>query len=164
MGSARLPLTIGLVERIFQHNRWRYELVRDRILTQFNGVPMLIGVDTRRETVVLITPLYMEDEGARLGRARAQDVDTFLAAVNSLLPFGTYVREIATSNILYTLTVAAGGGMLDEDELKGAIAFVVGTIKTFGSAVDAMIKGLLTLDQALAALQHAISEMRRREV
>jgi len=164
MGSARFPLTIAIVERIFQRNRWRYELVRGRILTQFNGVPMLIGVDARREIVVLVTPLYMADDGDHLGRARGQDIDTFLAAVNYVLPFGTYVREVATSNILYTLSISAEGGVVDEDELKGAVAFVVSTIKTFGSAVDALVKGLLTLDQALAALQHAINEMRRREV
>src|SRR5262249_4337628 len=110
MGSARLPLTIAIIERIFQRNRWRYELVRGRILTQFNGVPMLIGVDARREIVVLVTPLYMADEGHRLGRAREQDIDTFLAAVNYVLPFGTYVREVATNNILYILSIAAEGG------------------------------------------------------
>src|SRR5262249_35923691 len=97
-------------------------------------------------------------------RTREQDVDTFLAAINYVLPFGTYVREVATSNILYTLSISAAGGTIDEDEVKGALAFVVGTIKTFGGAVDAIAKGLLTLDQALAALQHAINEMRGREV
>src|SRR5262245_31763442 len=164
MGSARLPLTIAIVEQIFQRNRWCYELVRGRMLTQFNGVPMLIGVDARGETIVLVTPLYLADKGDRLGGSREQDVDTFLAAVNYVLPFGTYVREVASSNILYTLSISAHGGAVDEDELKGALAFVVSTIKTFGSAVDAMVKGLLTLDQALAALQHALIEMRRREV
>ena len=93
-----------------------------------------------------------------------EDVDTFLAAINYVLPFGTYVREVSTNNILYALSISVDNGAVDEDELKGAIAFVVGTIKTFGGAVDAMIKGFLTLDQALAALQHAINEMRRREV
>jgi hypothetical protein len=165
MGRARAPLTIAFIEHIFRRQHWRYQLVSGRILTAFGGVPMMLGVDSGQDQVVMVVPLYIVTAGNR-GHVRShkQEVDTFLAAVNYVVGLGTYLRNVEDDDILYRMSLSAEGGALDDETLKEAIAFTVATVKVVGPMVDALVKEQVSLEDALDALRRAVNEVRRRMV
>jgi hypothetical protein len=158
MGAARARLTNAAVERVFQRQGWRYQVVNDRIQTRFDGVPMLIGVEPSGDAVVLVVPLYIAGAaGRRASQAHEHGVDTFLAAVNYALPIGAYVRDVQEGDIYYTLGVAVPGGVVDDAQLAHAIALAVSTVKNVGPVVEALVTGQISMQQALDGLKRALA-------
>jgi hypothetical protein len=160
---ARPRLTIASVVAIFQRHGWRYQLLdNERLGTSFDGVRMIIGVEPRHEIVTLLAPVFLaQPSNRRASQLHARDVDTFLSAVNRLLPLGAYIHELEEGNIYYLLPIPASGGTLDEDDLVQAIALAVVQVKVFGSVVAQLVSGQVSLDQALGALKRLVDRAGR---
>jgi hypothetical protein len=158
---AYAPLSIATVERIFRNHGWKYAIEGGRLLTRFSGVPMVITIEREHSAVRIVVPLFIAEERSRgASRTRADDVDTFLSAVNYVLPIGAYVRDVEAGDIYYLLGIRAPGGNLDEEEFVEAIAHAVKTVLAFGPMVEAMVQGRLSLDDALQTLKQALTESR----
>jgi hypothetical protein len=156
-------ITIASIERIFQRQRWQYEMSNGRVVTSFEGIPMMLGVETGGQAVIILVPLYVPGgASARASKAHEQDVDSFLGAVNRDLTLGSYIRD--GGSIYYMLGLAMDDGQLSDEELAGAIAYVVGVVKSFGPIVKAIAEGQVSLEDALDALRRAVTNARRQRV
>lgn len=164
MGRSSPTVGIAAVERVFQRQHWRYELRNGRIVTRFEGVSMLLGVESSGSAVVIIAPLYVAGAAhRRASQAHEHEVDTFLSAVNSDLTMGAYIRDVDAGDIYYMLGVQVRNGQVDDQELAEAIAYTVAVVKSLGPTVTALVEGQATLNDALEALRRALANARRRQ-
>lgn len=164
MGRSSPSVGIAVVERVFQRKQWRYELRNGRIITRFEGVSMMLGMESSRNAVVIIAPLYVAGAAhRRASQAHEREVDTFLSAVNSDLTMGAYIRDVDAGDIYYMLGVQVRSGQVDDEELAEAIAYTVAVVKSFGPPVTGLAEGRVSLDDALEALRRAIATARRRQ-
>jgi hypothetical protein len=162
MGRGRATLTIGDIERIFRRRGWRYEMQNGRLISRFDGVPMLLGIEEDHQVVVIVVPLYIAGANRHASQAHEREVDTFLAAVNYEVQVGAFVRDTRTGDIYYTVGIPTSNGHIDDETLAEGIALAVNTVQALGPIVDGLVKGTVTLNAALDSLQRAVNDARRQ--
>lgn len=159
--AMRSGLSIDAVEQAFMRQGWRYDRQGTSIRTRFEGVPMLISVDSSHSAIRIVVPIFAT--GPRTPRpsaARERDIDTFLNAVNYVLPIGTFIRDLDDGDIYYMVSLRAAGGVVDDEELAAAIAVAV-INAAFGPAVQRLASGELSLNQALSMLKQLQADAAR---
>lgn len=156
-------MNITDVVRVFQRNGWPYDLVNERVSTVADGVPLLIGVESSGGEVIVMTIAYRPSASdQRAMRTRVREVDTFLGAVNRAAPDGTFDNDHQREAVFYFIVVPFTGTAQDDRLLAAAMVRAVGAAQLVGPLIEALVRGEITLSQALAITQQAAEEMRRR--
>jgi hypothetical protein len=151
------------VERIFQRNNWPYDLVNGRIATVADGVPLLIGVEPNGWAVRVMTIVYRPAAAdQRAMRTRSRDLDTFLGAVNRAAPEGMFDNDHQREAVFYSISLPLSGTARDDRVLAAALVRAVAAVQLVGPMIEALVRGEITLSQALAITHQAVDEMRRR--
>lgn len=155
-------MSIEDVERIFQRHHWPYDLVNGRVSALADGVPLLIGVGPGAREVIVMTIAYRPSASdQRAMRTRSRDLDTFLGAVNRAAPDGTFDNDHLREAVFYWIVFPFTGTTQDDRLLAAAMTRVVAAAQLVGPMIEALVRGEITLTQALAITQQAVDQMRR---
>jgi hypothetical protein len=155
MGLQRTRLTLQTVEHIFQRHGWRYDILRNHIVTGFEGVPMLISVDEGREILLMTVPMVPGRgmQGYRPTRPEAErDTAVYLGAVNYRLALGAFTRDHHDGEIRYEVSVPVSGGILSDEQMEQILTIAVAAVTLRAPTINALLSGRTTLAQALAEL------------
>ncbi len=142
-------VTIADVERIFRRQGWSYRLEGGVIVSRFDGVSVVIGVESGGARVGVIV------FRGRVSPARASDLETFLAALNRAQPNGYLEYDRGRETVYFWTGVSLSGGPQDDQWLAQAIALAILAVKGVGPVVEALVSGRIALSQALAAIDRA---------
>lgn len=162
MGIFHARLTLTTIERMFQQREWRYEVVDEQLITGFDGVPMILSVDERREILLLEAPLVPGRgmPGYRPAKPEGErDVGTYLSAVNYRLALGAFTRDHHDGEIRYECSVPASGGILTIDQLEQVIDVALAAMSVRGPKIVDLLLGHTTLRHALAELDNGGESM-----
>lgn len=155
MGLYRSRLTVSTVEQIFKRLHWRYQMADGHIVTGFEGVPMVISVDERREILLLEVPLVPGRGMAGYRPARAQserDLGIYLGAVNYQLALGSFTRDHHDGEVHYEMSVPVSGGLLSDEQMQQIVEVAVAAVTVRGPTIVALLAGRISLQHALEAL------------
>jgi hypothetical protein len=155
-------VAVADVEAIFRRHGWSYALTEDgRIATNFDGVGILLTVDAGELVRLASVAFRAAATERRAMQAHANDLDTFLAAVNRVEPEGHFELDRTRATVFYATVVTLGGGAQDDQRLGRSIALTVSAVRAIGSVVRDLVRGRLTLQQTLDILNRAVAEAER---
>jgi hypothetical protein len=155
MGLYRSPLNLETLENIFRRRGWRYEIEDNHLLTAFEQVLMVFGVDEEREIILLQVPVVPGKgmHGYVPARPNAEcNAAIFLAAVNFQLALGAYTRDHHDGEIRFEVSLLVAGSFLTEEMVERAIYFTIATMMSDAPLINALLTGSMSLNQALAHL------------
>jgi hypothetical protein len=155
-------ITMADIEAIFQRHRWSYARTEDgHLATSFDGVLILLMLEP--EGVVKLAAMVFQATGSERGamQARAAAVDTFLDAVNRVELGGRFAFDRDHAAVFFSTAVRLVGGPGDDLRLGQAIAFTVSAVRAVGPVVRDLVRGRLSLTQALDILNRAVAEQER---
>jgi hypothetical protein len=154
-------VTTAYIQGIFRRHRWSYQVDEDGdIHTGFDGVPMLIFV--RPNGVRVATIVYRAEPRERqMMQARGHDLDLMLSAINSIVTDGFLEYDHEDAVFFSTAVPMTGSPAQDEALLVHGLQLTVLAFKGVGPAIDQVVRGLMTAQQALEAIDRAVRDSRR---
>lgn len=155
-------ITTADIEAIFRRHEWSYALTEDgRIATNFDGVVILLIIEAGDQVRLASVAFHAAATERRAMQARASDLDTFLGAVNRAETDGRFEYDRERATIFYSTVVSLTGEPFDDVRLGRAIALTVSAVRAIGPIVRDLVRGQLSLQQALDILNRAVAESER---
>jgi hypothetical protein len=154
-------VTTAYIQGIFRRHRWNYQVDDDGdVHTGFDGVPMIIFV--RPDGVRVATIVYRApDRERQIMQARGRDLELMLASINTIVTDG-YLEYNHDDAVYFSTAVAmTGSGAQDEAMLVHALQITVLAFKGVGPAVAQLVRGQITVQQALDAIDQAVRDANR---
>lgn len=152
MGLNRSALTLRTVEEIFRRRGWNYTEVEGHIVTYFDDVPMIMGVDEAREILLLWVPL-VPGKGMNgyvpVRPENESDAAVYMMAVNYQLALGAFTRDHHDGEIRYEMSLFLLNSTLSDEQLEGAILITVAAVMHHAPVINSLLTGSTTLKQAL---------------
>jgi hypothetical protein len=155
-------ITTADLEAIFRRHEWSYALTNDgRVVTNFDGVVILLSIEAGDQVMLASVAFHATATERRAMQARARDLDTFLGAVNRAETDGRFEHDRERATIFYSTAVSLTGEPFDDVRLGRAIALTVSAVRAIGPIVRGLVRGQVSLQQALAILNRAVVEAER---
>lgn len=154
-------VTTAYIQGIFRRHGWSYEVDEDGdIRTGFAGVRMMIFI---RPNGVRVATIVFRARGREIQsmQARARDVELVLAAINTAATDGYFEYDHADAVFYSTAVALTGSGSQDEAMLVHGLQLTVSAFRGVGPVVGRLVRGQITLQQALDVVDRAIREAQR---
>ncbi|MBF6589596.1 MAG: YbjN domain-containing protein [Ktedonobacterales bacterium] len=152
MGQYRPSLNLETVETIFRRHGWHYEVIESHIVTAFDDVLMVIGVDEAREILLMWVPLVPGKgmQGYVPVRPEAErDAALYMMAVNYQLALGAFTRDHHDGEIRYEVSLLLLGSALSDAQLEASILITVAAVTHHAPVINNILTGRTTVKQAL---------------
>ena len=149
-------LTLDTVEDIFSRQHWHYEIVQEHILTNFDGVALLISVDEEREIVLLQAPILpgADMPGSISARPDAEmNACIYLLSANYRLALGAFTRDYRDGEIRFEVNLLTLGSLLSDEQMYSAILIAVAAVTHHAPVIFALLTSSMPLRQALLHLE-----------
>ncbi len=124
-------------------------------------VAAIVGGSSKKEVRLASVAFHAAATERRAMQARASDLDTFLGAVNRAESDGRFEYDRERATIFYSTVVSLTGEPFDDVRLGRAIALTVSAVRAIGPIVRDLVRGQLSLQQALDILNRAVAESER---
>jgi len=157
MGRYRSSLTLQGVEDIFRRRGWHYDVVENHIITSFDEVLMVMGVDEAREILLLWVPLVPGKgmQGYVPVQPNAErDAALYMMAVNYQLALGAFTRDHHDGEIRYEISLLLLNSGLSDEQLEASILISVAAVMHHAPVINNLLTGRTTLKQALDDLDN----------
>jgi hypothetical protein len=155
-------ITTGDIEAIFRRHEWKYALTQDgRIATNFDGVVILLTIEAGDQVRLASIAFHAVATERRAMQARASDLDTFLGAVNRTETGGRFEYDREGATVFYSTVVPLTGEPFDDVRLGRGIALTVSAVRAIGPVLRDLVRGQVSLQQALDILNRAVAEAER---
>lgn len=154
-------VTTAYIQGIFQRHGWSYQVDDDGdIRTGFDGVPMVLFV---RPAGVRAATIVFRARGreAQALQARGRDVEMVLAAINAVATDGYFEYDHEDAVFFSTAVPMTGGGAQDEALLIHGLQLTVSAFKGVGPIIARLVRGQITLQQALETIDRAARDAHR---
>jgi hypothetical protein len=155
VGLYRTSLTLQTVEEIFRRRNWHYEVVDQHIVTSFDNVLMVLGVDEAREILLLWVPL-VPGKGMQgyvpVQPQHESDTAMYMMAVNYQLALGSFTRDHHDGEIRYEVSLLLLNSGLSDEQLEASILISVAAVMHHAPVINNLLTGRSTLKQALDEL------------
>jgi hypothetical protein len=133
---------------------FHYEIVQGHILTNAEGIPMIIGVNPNTEIIFMQVPLRPGAgmEGYRAAKPENEaNAALYMLAANYRLLLGGFTRDI-DGEIRYESSIILKGGVLGDEQVIAAMAVAAAAVMQHAPVIDALLGGRVSLSQAQAQL------------
>jgi hypothetical protein len=146
---------LDAVERFCRRHGLRAQREGDLLGTNVDDIAIIFQAYEDAATVLLVTRL-VPGQGSRYYRpvlpAAERDACIYLMGANFRILFGRFCRDHRDGEIIYEHTITVSGGRLSDQEIADAIDIVGYTVSRYGPALEELMNGRITLQQALADL------------
>jgi hypothetical protein len=152
MGLHQSSLTLQTVEQIFRRKSWNYDVIENHIVTSFDDVLIVMGVDEAREILLLWVPL-VPGKGMQgyvpVRPENERDAALYLMGVNYQLALGSFTRDHHDGEIRYEISLLLLGSMLSDEQLEASILITVAAVMHHAPVINNLLTGRVSLKQAL---------------
>lgn len=150
------PLTIEDIAAIFERRAWHYEVVEGHLVSAFDGVLMVLGVEPTQRMVRVLVPLAPGKgvEGYVAPRADAElSAAIYMLSANYGLPLGAFTRDHRDGEIRFESAILLPEGVPGDEQIERAILIAVTAVLHHGPAIAKLLTGRMALKQALTKLE-----------
>jgi len=137
---------------IFRRRGWHHDVIENHIVTSFDDVLMVIGVDEAREILLLWVPL-IPGKGMQgyvpVRPEHESDAAVYMMAVNYQLALGAFTRDHHDGEVRYEVSLLLLGSTLSDEQLEASILITVAAVMHHAPVINNLLTGRTTLKQAL---------------
>jgi hypothetical protein len=152
MGRQQPALTLQSVEAIFNRRGWHHDVIEQHIVTSFDNVLMVMGVDEAREILLLWVPL-VPGKGMQgyvpVPPENESAAAVYMMAVNYQLALGAFTRDHHDGEIRYEASLLLLNSGLSDEQLEASILIAVAAVMHHAPVINNLLTGRTTLQQAL---------------
>jgi hypothetical protein len=153
--SGEAEPVIETLAQVFKSQDWPYEASDDALLTVAEGIPLLFTADEENRILHLLLPILpgRGQEGHVAVRPEAElSAAVYLLTINYRLPYGGYTRDHRDGEIRYESSLLVADATLTAEQVAGMMVFAVAALATQVPIIFGLLRGELSLRQALGRL------------
>ncbi len=147
---------LDAIERFCRRHGLRTEREGDLLGTNVDDIVIIFQAFEDASTVLLVSRL-VAGQGSRYYRpvspAAERDACMYLMGANFRILFGRFCRDHRDGEITYEHTITTSGDHLSDQEIADAIDIVGYTVTRYSPALEELMNGRISLQQALADLE-----------
>jgi hypothetical protein len=155
VAAAQAGLTIAKLTGIFTEQGWPYQTRGDALLTVADGVPLLFTIDEENGILHLLLPIVpgRGQQGYVPVRPEAEmGAAVYLLTINYRLPYGAFTRDHRDGEIRFESSLLVADATLTAEQVAGLMVFAIAAIASQVPIIFGLLRGEITLKQALARL------------
>lgn len=145
----------GALSAVFERQHWPYQVQGDALVTVAEGLPMLYITDEELRIIHLFLPM-MPGRGSDGYVPIKPDAElsaaVYLLAADFRLPYGAFTRDNRDGEIRYESSLLVADAKLSDEQIAGMMVMAVASLAQHGPTVLELLKGRVSLKQALARL------------
>jgi hypothetical protein len=148
-------LTIEMLARLFERQGWPYEASGDALLTVAEGFPLLFTVDEEHGILQMLLPVLpgRGQQGHVAVRPEAElSAAVYLLTINYRLAYGGFTRDHRDGEVRYESSLLVADATLTAEQVAGMMVYAVAALATQVPIIFGLLRGELSLRQALGRL------------
>jgi hypothetical protein len=148
-------LTIEKLVAIFQSQGWPHETRGDVLLTVAEGVPIVFTIDGENGILHLFLPVApgRGQQGYVAVRPEAEmSAAVYMLTSNYRLPYGGFTRDHRDGEIRFECSLLVADATVTAEQVAGMMVFAIASLSIHGPVIFGLLRGEVSLKQALARL------------
>jgi hypothetical protein len=153
--ASEARLTIENLAGLFESQGWPHQTRGDALLTVAEGVPLLFTIDEEHGILHLLLPISpgRGQEGYVPVRPEAEmSAAVYLLTINYRLPYGAFTRDHHDGEIRFDSSLLVADAALTAEQVAGMMFFAIAALATQMPIIFGLLRGEISLKQALARL------------
>jgi hypothetical protein len=153
--AAQIGLTVEKLTALFESQGWPYQTQGDVLLTVAEGLPLLFTVDEEDGILHLFLPIVpgRGQQGYVSVRAEAEmSAAVYLLTAGYRFPYGAFTRDHRDGEIRFEASLLVADATLTGEQVAGMMVFAIAAVATHVPVIFGLLRGELSLKQALAKL------------
>lgn len=154
-GLAGTGSSLDSLIAVFERQHWPYQVQGDALITVAEGLPVLFVVDEEYSIIRLFLPMVpgRGTDGYVPIRPEAElSAAVYLLAADYRLPYGAFTRDNRDGEIRYEASLLAADAAVTDDQIAGMMVFAVAALAQHAQTIIELLKGQVSLRQALSRL------------
>jgi hypothetical protein len=148
-------LTIEKLASVFQSQGWPYETRGDVLLTVAEGLPLVFTIDAENGILHVFLPVApgRGQQGYVTVRPEAEmSAAVYMLTSNYRLPYGGFTRDHRDGEIRFEGSLLVADATLTAEQVAGMMVFAIASLSIHGPIIFGLLRGEISLKQALARL------------